>query len=104
MPIDDVNSVLNLSFSTDDFDTIGGYVFGLFGHPPLAGDEIETTTRSTETGVGELGVRFTVTKADGRRLQQLKIETYPAPAAGDAATPSSLSATFPEREGNVSNA
>ena len=100
MPIEDVNSALNLSFSTEDFDTIGGYVFGLFGHPPLAGEQIETTTRSTETGVSELGVRFTVTKADGRRLQQLKVETYPAPVAD----PSGLSGTFPEREGNVTSA
>jgi CBS domain containing-hemolysin-like protein len=68
--IDDVNEELNLSLPTVDFDTIGGLVFGLFGSPPAVGDTIDTVDGEDDDRI----VRFTVTKADGRRLQQIKIE------------------------------
>jgi putative hemolysin len=76
MTIDDVNEELNLSLPTVDFDTIGGLVFGLIGRPPEPGDTVDTTVGAD----GELTVRFQVTKADGRRLQQVSIESFPTPS------------------------
>jgi putative hemolysin len=71
--IDDVNSELGLALSTDDFDTIGGFVFGQFGKPPQTGDSIDIIDGPDH----DIQVKFTITKADGRRLQQLRIETEP---------------------------
>jgi CBS domain containing-hemolysin-like protein len=82
MTIDDVNDELNLSLPTVDFDTIGGLVFGLIGRPPATGDKVETTVGAD----GELTVRFQVTKADGRRLQQVSIESFPTPSETEAET------------------
>lgn len=79
MAIDDVNDELGLTLPTTDFDTVGGLVFGLFGRPALVGDSIELL----DPAAGEPAIRFTVTKADGHRLQELRIE--PKSAASPAA-------------------
>ncbi|MDR3710554.1 MAG: hemolysin family protein [Capsulimonadaceae bacterium] len=60
--IDDVNEALDLDLSSDDFDTIGGFVFGLFGHMPLQDETIDYES-----------VSFTITDADGRRVYRLKV-------------------------------
>jgi putative hemolysin len=60
--IDAVNEELGTELSREDFDTIGGYVFGQFGRPPLQGDSITCN-----------GLIFTIEKADGRRIQKIRI-------------------------------
>lgn len=60
--IDDVNESLDLDLESEDFDTIGGFVFGLFGHMPLKDETIDYDH-----------VTFTVTEADGRRVYRLRI-------------------------------
>jgi CBS domain containing-hemolysin-like protein len=69
--IDDVNEELDLELPTDDFDTIGGFVFGLFGHMPLKGESIDYDS-----------VTFTVSDADGRRVYRLRICPKP-PTEGE---------------------
>ncbi|HEY3329404.1 MAG TPA: hemolysin family protein [Capsulimonadaceae bacterium] len=64
--IDDVNDELDLNISSDDFDTIGGFVFGLLGHMPVKGETVDHEELS-----------FTVTEADGRRIYRLRIEIKP---------------------------
>jgi CBS domain containing-hemolysin-like protein len=59
----DVNHEIGSEFDSEEFDTIGGYVFGLFGRQPVLAETIE-----------EAEHRFTVTKTDGRRILQLRIE------------------------------
>ncbi|BDI32174.1 gliding motility protein GldE [Capsulimonas corticalis] len=71
MALDDVNEELNLELPTDDFDTLGGFVFGLFGHQPVEGETVVD-------GDWE----FTVKRTDGRRIQEVKIAPYAAPAEG----------------------
>lgn len=61
--IDDVNDELGTSFSSDEFDTIGGFVFGLFGRQPKLGESIVAD-----------GHRFTIAGTDGRRILRLRIE------------------------------
>ncbi|MFH0702226.1 MAG: cation diffusion facilitator family transporter [bacterium] len=41
MEIYDLNERFGLDFPTEDFQTIGGYVFGLVGREPEVGDEVE---------------------------------------------------------------
>ena len=40
MDIEDINEKFDLDLSTEDYQTIGGYVFGLLGREPEAGDRV----------------------------------------------------------------
>jgi CBS domain containing-hemolysin-like protein len=40
MPIDSFNNLADMSLSSEDYDTLGGYVLHLFGKLPARGDEI----------------------------------------------------------------
>lgn len=57
------NEALGASFSDEDFDTIGGLVTSNFGRLPKNGESIEIDN-----------FRFTVLRADSRRLHLLKVE------------------------------
>lgn len=62
MHVDDVNHALGSEFDSEEFDTIGGYVFGVFGRQPKPLEEVESE-----------GYIFRVVETDGRRLQRLLI-------------------------------
>jgi putative hemolysin len=64
---DDVNHEIGSDFESDEFDTIGGFVFGLFGRQPSVGECIDS---------GDY--KFEVIKTDGRRIQQLGITRRPS--------------------------
>jgi putative hemolysin len=57
----------NRQFGTDlhdpNFDTIGGFIFGLLGRKPEVGDEVRTA-----------GLLFRVQELDGLRIAQLRVE------------------------------
>lgn len=61
--LDDVNDEVGSDFESEEFDTIGGYVFGLFGRQPKLGEQIDSD-----------GYRFRVEDTDGRRILRLRIE------------------------------
>lgn len=61
--LDDVNKAIGSEFESPDYDTIGGFVFGLFGRQPKVGEQIDND-----------GFRFTVTDTDGRRISKLSVE------------------------------
>lgn len=61
--IDDVNREVGSTLTSDEFDTIGGYVFGLFGRQPKLDECIDAE-----------GYRFTVADTDGRRVHRLRME------------------------------
>ncbi len=65
-PVDDVNDQTGLHLPTDEYDTIGGFVFGLFGRPAQAGEQIAYGRAN-----------FVVEEADGRRIRKLRIEVVP---------------------------
>lgn len=58
----DLNSEIGSHFESSVFDTVGGYVFGLFGRQPQKGEEMESE-----------GYRFTIDETDGRRIMRLHI-------------------------------
>lgn len=66
MPVEDVNDKTGLHLPTDEYDTIGGFVFGLFGRPAQAGEQIAYGRAN-----------FIVDEADGRRIRKLRIEVSP---------------------------
>jgi putative hemolysin len=72
MNIDDLNEQMDLSLPHEDYDTIGGFVFGLFGHQPVEGEAVRHDD-----------MEFTVERADGRRVQMVRLTRHLPPEADD---------------------
>ncbi len=70
--VEDVNARLGIELPTQDFETIGGYAFALFGRLPLEGEEIEADDHT----------RLRVERAHGRRI--LSVRIYHNNVAGEA--------------------
>ncbi|WP_373826018.1 HlyC/CorC family transporter [Bacteroides heparinolyticus] len=64
MRIDELNELIGTHIESDDFDSIGGFIVGLYGEIPEAGQEIEYE-----------GVRFIVEVVDKNRIEKLRIFT-----------------------------
>jgi len=71
--IDDVNESLGTHIPTEDFETIGGYVVGLFGRLPREGEEIEADART----------RLKVERTRGRRILSVRVFISPNGVAND---------------------
>jgi len=67
--IDELNERYGLDVASEDYTTIGGWVFGMLGRLPLVGDRV--------TGGGAV---FTVRAMDGRRIDSLAVDLH---SAGD---------------------
>jgi len=61
--LDDLSEALDLDFSSEDYDTLGGYLTGLFDHFPSEG----------ETYVTKDGVLLRVKTADKKRIKKVSI-------------------------------
>ncbi len=66
MSLSDINDHLGLHLAEDEADTIGGYLFALFGRQAQQGEEAECE-----------GVRFIVEATDGRRIIKVKMVRQP---------------------------
>ena len=62
--IDDVNEMIGTHIESEDFDTIGGFVIGVLGTFPEAGETIEYD-----------GIKFVVEEIDKNRIEKLRIHT-----------------------------
>ena len=60
MDIEDINERFDLDIPSEDFQTLGGYVFGLLGREPEIGDKVEDRNLS-----------FEVTELDGMRISRV---------------------------------
>ncbi len=79
-PIDEVSELLGLALPDEEWDTVGGFVFGTLEHVPEVGESVVHDHW-----------RFTVVEIDGRRVRSLRIsnvaaeaETASSPDAGGA--------------------
>ncbi len=70
--IEEFNEFFGTDFPDEDYDTIGGMVINRLGHLPKRGESVE---------IG--GFRFTVVRADSRKIRLLNIEKLPVEAAAD---------------------
>ena len=61
--IEDFNEYFEVAFDDSDFDTIGGLTVNAFGHLPARGESVVVS-----------GFRFTVVRADSRRVRLLNVE------------------------------
>ena len=88
MPIDEVNELLEVELPHEEWDTVGGLVFGLTGRVPVAG---ETVTFDS--------LEFKTERVTGRRIQKVVIRKVGRePAAGES---DRVSDTEPFRSGFV---
>ncbi|HOG08061.1 MAG TPA: hemolysin family protein [Syntrophales bacterium] len=71
MPFDDLRELLTDLASDEEFETVGGFVFHLFGRLPAAGD-----------AVVQAGRRFRVEKMGRARILRVRIETAETEADG----------------------
>jgi CBS domain containing-hemolysin-like protein len=69
MPIDEVNELLDVDLPHEEWDTVGGLVFGLTGRVPVAG---ETVTYDS--------LEFRTERVTGRRIQKVVISRLPVEA------------------------
>lgn len=61
-PLDETGDLLDVKLESEDFHTIGGFVFGLFGRLPREGEQIRYHN-----------LRFLIMEMDGRKISKLKI-------------------------------
>ncbi len=64
MNLEDLCNIIPLGFTSEDYDTIGGYIVGVFDHFPNAG----------ETYVSENGIIVRVLAVDKKRITKLRIK------------------------------
>jgi CBS domain containing-hemolysin-like protein len=75
MQIDEVNELLDVELPHEEWDTVGGLVFGLTGRVPLAGEVVRYDA-----------LEFTTERVTGRRIQKVVIAKRPAPAGAEGTT------------------
>ena len=63
MLIEEVNSFFGLDISTDDYDTIGGWIYSQIENPP----------RKNQFVVSEEGFRFTIEETDYLRISRIAV-------------------------------
>lgn len=66
IPLVEVNELLNVELSTEESDTLGGYIFAVLGKVPQVGESFERD-----------GLRFTVESLDGRRIEWVRVLRLP---------------------------
>ncbi len=60
--IDEVNELIGVNLKSEEFHTIGGFLFGLFGHLPKVGEQLRYQ-----------GLKFLILEMNGRRIEKIKI-------------------------------
>ena len=62
MPVDQLNALLEAELPGEDWDTVGGFMFGTLGHVPDVGESVEVD-----------GVRLRVEHMEGRRITRVRL-------------------------------
>jgi hypothetical protein len=62
LPVDEVNELINAELPTGAWDTVGGLVFDLLGHVPVAGESVTVD-----------GLRLVADRVTGRRIERVRI-------------------------------
>ncbi len=64
--VEDLNDVLHASLPDEEWDTVGGFMFGTLEHVPAVGEAVEHG-----------GWRFTAEEVDGRRVRLVRVAIAP---------------------------
>ena len=62
MQVEDLNDVLDAELPDEEWDTVGGLLFGTLEHVPEPGEAVELE-----------GWRFTAEELDGRRIKLVRV-------------------------------
>ncbi len=60
--LDEVNELLDVHLQSKDFNTLGGFVFGLFGRMPKVGEQLKYKS-----------LKFEILDLEGRKIEKVKI-------------------------------
>ena len=66
LAVDDLDDLLGTELPDEEWDTVGGLVFGLLGHVPSEGESVELE-----------GLRFTAERVQGRRVARVLVQRQP---------------------------
>jgi CBS domain containing-hemolysin-like protein len=66
MAIEDINDLLGLAIPDDDWETVGGFLFGTLEHVP-----------KVEESIVHAGWRFSAAEVEGRRIRRVKVTLEP---------------------------
>jgi CBS domain containing-hemolysin-like protein len=66
MPIDEVNELLEVNLPDEEWDTVGGFLFGTLEHVPEVGEAVVFD-----------GWRFSAEELDGRRIRSVRVKHMP---------------------------
>jgi putative hemolysin len=70
--VGDVNDRLSTRIPDEEWDSIGGFIFGTLEHVPVVGEHVDFE-----------GWRFTVSELEGRRIRKVRVSLIEAQVAGD---------------------
>ncbi|GAB4543670.1 MAG: hemolysin family protein [Thermodesulfovibrionia bacterium] len=60
--IDEVNELIGVKLESEEFNTIGGFLFGLFGRLPKVGEQLRYQ-----------GLKFLILEMEGKRIEKIRI-------------------------------
>jgi putative hemolysin len=60
--IDEINELVGIDLKSEEFNTIGGFLFGLFGHLPKVGEQLRYHN-----------IRFLILEMAGKKIEKIKI-------------------------------
>ena len=66
LPVDELNEMLGTELPREEWDTLGGLLFGLLGHVPSPGERVEVE-----------GIRLTAERIRGRRIAKVLVKRLP---------------------------
>lgn len=77
LPVQDLSELLDTELPAEEWDTVGGLLFGVLGHVPSPGEHVDVE-----------GVRLTAQQVSGHRIAKVlvdRLEPEPQPSTPDAA-------------------
>ena len=72
LPVDEINELTNADLPAGAWDTVGGLVFDLLGHVPVAGESVTVD-----------GLRLVADRVTGRRIERVRIVPLVAPTGAE---------------------
>jgi CBS domain containing-hemolysin-like protein len=73
LPVDELEHLLTCELPDEEWDTVGGLLFGMLGHVPVPGEHVEID-----------GLRLTAERVQGRRIAKVLVDRLAVPAPGGA--------------------
>ena len=66
LPVDELNELLDVALPNEEWESVGGFLFGTLEHVPVPGESVEFD-----------GWRFAAEEVDGRRIRTIRVSVVP---------------------------